>query len=269
MTNNTQQQKISQLNVIPKKLISLFSRAVAKLLLKFNISRHDYNHSLNEQLVLEAQRQNPNATKVELAVRTGIDRRFISAYLSGETPLVKSNKLVLILNDIKRTIQKDYPGRKCIPKKGPFKTFESICVQWSSGTLTYKAILKELIRIGSIIDHGGLIELVEVKYASVEETIRYFDLSANLLNRYSDTITFNLKNIDISEKHYQMTAFSTQIAPDNIQNVKYEILELLRKHNIMVTDVLEKYESDVKPGSYPAYGVSILEFNDNTEVYKL
>jgi hypothetical protein len=266
MTNNTQQQQISQLNVIPKKLISLFSRAVAKLLLKFNISRHDYNHSLNEQLVLEAQRQNPNATKVELAVRTGIDRRFITGYLSGEPPAIKSNKLILILRDIEWALEEFYPGKRCIPKRGPFKTFESICEQWSSGTLTYKAILKELTRIGSVIDRGDNIELVEVKYEGVEEIKKYFGMSANLINRYSDTIIYNLKNIDVVEKNYQMSVFSTRIAPENLDDAKREMLLLLRDYKKDIGNILVKYESLVKSGEYPAYGVSILEFNDRNEV---
>lgn len=265
MTNNTQKQKISQLNVIPKKLISLFSRAVAKLLLKFNISRHDYNHSLNEQLVLEAKKQNPSATMVELAVRTGIDRRFISAYLSGEAPIVKSNKLSLILSDIKWTLKKDYPGKKCIPKKGPFKTFESICEQWSSGTLTYKAVLKELVRIGSVIDHGEKVELISAKESDIVKNIQYFDISTSLINRYTSTVVLNLKDIDVKDKNYQMSAMSTQIAPDDIGIAKLEMRKLLKSNSKNVINLLEKYESDVKPDTYPAYGASVFEFNDNED----
>ena len=267
MTDNTQQQKISQLNVIPKKLISLFSRAVAKLLLKFNISRHDYNYSLNEQLVLEAQRQNPNATKVELAVRTGIDRRFITGYLNGESPIVKSNKLSLILNDIKWTLEKYYSGKKLLPKKGPFKSFESICEQWSSGTLTYKAILKELIRIGCIVDHGQNIELIEAKRDILNEDIQYFDMTTSLFNRVSDTIILNSELLCNEEQYYQMTSLSTQIPPENIEFVKREMKEELRIYRHRTMEILEKHEANVIPDTYPAYGVSFLEFNDD-EVLK-
>lgn len=267
MTNNTQQQKISQLNVIPKKLISLFSRAVAKLLLKFNISRHDYNHSLNEQLVLEAKKQNPSATMVELAVRTGIDRRFISAYLKGETPLVKSNKLVLILSDIKWSLKKYYPGKRKLPKRGPFKSFESICEQWSSGTLTYKAILSELVRIDCVIDHGDEIELIDAKRDVLKENVQYFDMSSNLINRISNTIILNSEISDQDNQYYQMSAMSTQVSPENIKLLKKDVKVELRKYFSSTIELLEKYEDDVEPNTFPAYGISFLEFNDD-EVLK-
>ncbi|MBL4661576.1 MAG: hypothetical protein JKY19_14550 [Alcanivoracaceae bacterium] len=265
MTTNSQEHKISQLNVIPKKLISLFSRAVAKLILRFNISRHDYNHCLNEQLVLEAKKQNPKASKVELAVRTGIDRRFITGYLNGEMPAVKSNKLTLILSDIKWTLNKYYPGQNKLPKKGPFKTFESICEQWSSGTLTYKAVLTELVRIGSVIDHGKQIELIVAKQSDALKTIQRFDTSTSVLNRYADTVLHNFKDLTFEEKNYQMSSFSTQIGPADIKELKPKMKTLLKKSSNDIIDLLEKYESDVKPDTYPSYGVSVFEFNDNED----
>lgn len=264
MTQNSTEQKISQLNVIPKKLVSLFSRAVAKLLLKFNISRHDYQNCLNEQLVLEAKRQNPKATKVELAVRTGIDRRFITGYLNGEMPATKPNKLTLILTDIKWTLNKHYSGNK-LPKKGPFQSFESICERWSSGTLTYKAILKELVRIGSVIDHGEEVELVATKHSECLKTQQHFELSTSIMNRYADTVIHNIKDIDSAIKNYQMSAYSTQISPEKIEDIKPELRKLLRRQFDEVINLLEQNESDVQPGTYPPYGVSVFEFNDNKE----
>jgi len=265
MSQNSQEHKISQLNIIPKKLISLFSRAVAKLILKFNISRHDYNHCLNEQLVLEAKKQNPKASKVELAVRTGIDRRFISSYLNGEMPTVKSNKLSLILSDIKWTLNKYYPARNRLPKKGPFKSFESICEQWSSGTLTYKAVLTELVRIGSVVDHGKDIELVVAKQSDIVKSLQYFDISTSVLNRYADTVLHNLNDITVELKNYQMSSLSTQIKPADINKIKPEMKALLKYSSDEMVNLLERYESDVEPDTYPAYGVSVFEFNDNEE----
>jgi hypothetical protein len=258
--------KISQLNAIPKNLLSLFSKAIAKLLLKFNISKHEYQHCLNEQLVLEAKRQNPNSSKVELSVRTGIDRRFIAGYLKGEIPSPKTNKLTLILSDIKWTLNKYYNGEKQIPKNGPFKTFESICQQWSSGTLTYKSILTELVRIGSVIDHGDKVELLEAKNSKLKNDAQYFEFSSYLINRISDTLIHNSETDNINQQHFQMSAYSTQIPPENIKIIKQEIKKELRKYFNNTLKVLDKHEADVEPDTYPAYGVSFLEFNDDEEV---
>ncbi len=262
MLENTE-KKISHLNAIPKRLLSLFSKAIAKLLLKFNISKHEYTHCLNEQLVLEAKRQNPKASKVELSVRTGIDRRFIASYLKGEVPMVKSNKLSLILSDMKWSLNNYYNGSNKMTKKGPFKTFESICQQWSSGTLTYQSILKELVRVGSVIDHGDKVELVEAKHDKLKNDAQYFEVSSYLVNRVAKTIIDNSeikKNID---QYFQVTAYSTQIPPENISKIKKEIKENLRKFRAETIMVLEKHEDNTKPDTYPAYGVSFLEFNDD------
>lgn len=265
MQINTNSQNKNHLNAIPKRLIQLFSKAIAKLLLKFNVSKHDYDHYLNEQMVLEAKRQNPKISQVEIAVRTGIDRRYIAAYLKGEMPKVKSNKLFLILNDLKWTLDKYYDGGKKLPKRGPFKSFESICEEWSSGSLTYRSILSELVRIGSVIDHGKKVELVQVKINQLKENNDFFEMSSNLMNRISNTIISNSELQNLSDQYFQMTAFSTQIPPQNIKNVKVEIKEELRLANKKAIEILEKYEEKVEPETYEPYGVSFLEFNDNEE----
>ncbi len=255
--------KINHLSPIPKKLLSLFSKAIARLLLKFNISKHEYNHCLNEQLVLEAKRQNPKASKVELSVRTGIDRRYISGYLTGEVPMTRTNKLTLILSDMKWTLNKFYTGSNKMQKKGSFRSFESICQQWSSGTLTYQAVLKELVRIGSVKDHGDKVELIEAKHDELKNDIQYFEFSSYLINRVSKTFIHNSETKNNADQYFQMSAYSTQIPPENIKEAKQEIKQELRKIFNNTLKVLDKHEADVKPDTYPAYGVSFLEFNDD------
>ncbi len=265
MNRNHAEKKVHQLNALPKKLIQLFSRAIAKLILKFNVNRHEYIQCLDEQLIHEAKRQDPKATKVQLAVRTGIDRRFIASYLKGSPPTLKPNKLTLILSDIKWTLNKYYPpGCTRIPKSGPFRTFQSICEQWVSGTLTHNAVLNELVRIGSVVDHGNEVELIDSDHVDVKEMVKYFEMSSNLLNRFSNTITANLEIPEKADQNYQMSAISTQIPPENIEAVKAEIKSELRIYFNNIIEILEKHEKNVKPDTYPAYGVTLLEFNDET-----
>ncbi len=263
MQNTNQTNPIGHLNPIPKRLVRLFSKAIAKLILKFNLNKNDYNHYLNEQLVIEAQRQNPKATIVEISVRTGINRRYIRDYLKGDMPNIKSNKLTLILSDMKWTLNKYYEGGKKLPKKGPFASFQSICEQWTPGMLTYQAILTELVRIGSVIDHGEKVELVFAQETDVNVNLQYFDISTNLLNRFANTVLHNLQEISIDDKNYEMSTVSTQIPPENIKKLKREIRLQLRDNFNNLIELLEKHESDVKPDTYPAYGVSVFEFNDN------
>ncbi|MCF6319850.1 MAG: hypothetical protein L3J83_11350, partial [Proteobacteria bacterium] len=58
---------------------------------------------------------------------------------------------------------------------------------------------------------------------------------------------------------------STQIPPENIKEIKEELKIELRRYLKNTIELLEKHEANVSPDTYPAYGVSFLEFNDNEE----
>jgi hypothetical protein len=62
-----------------------------------------------------------------------------------------------------------------------------------------------------------------------------------------------------------MSALSTQIDPNDLRELKAEIRGLLKNNFNNLITLLEKYESDVMPDTYPAYGVSVFEFNENEE----
>ncbi|MFK8013662.1 MAG: hypothetical protein AB8B80_16605 [Marinicellaceae bacterium] len=244
---------------LKKKALALLTKAIAKILLKFKLPRSEFIKSLDENMVLEAKKQDPDASNVAIAIRTGIDRRYISKHLKGEMPNTKPDKMAVILEDIRWTAHKFYNSTK-IPKTGPFRTFQSICEQRASGTLTYKAILEELVANGNVRDLGDKIEIIKLRSTTIKNDINYSQLTATQINRTVGTILFNL-NTKLSEDRFvQRSLFSTQIHPDNFSNLHIDIKNIVENYTSEITDLIINYEEDVNVGTYPEYGVSFLEY---------
>lgn len=256
---NTNLNQIKQQQGLKKKAISLLSKAFAKIILKFRLPRAEIMNALDEQLVLQAKRQDPDASNVAIAIRTGIDRRYISKHLNGEMPDSKPNKMAIILEDIRWTAHKYYQSNK-IPKFGPFKTFQSICEERAPGSLTLNSILEELINNGNLKDLEGKIEIINTKSKTIANEVNFSQITATQVNRVVDTIIHNSEAPTIDEKYVQRTTYSTQINPDKFVQLHHEIKKSVDQFNIEITDLLVSYEENVNVGTHPEYGVSFLEY---------
>ena len=84
--------KINESLKLKKKALSLLTKAIAKILLKFRLPRNEFINTLDENLVLEAKKQDPDASNVSIAIRTGIDRRYIAKHLKGDMPNAKPDR---------------------------------------------------------------------------------------------------------------------------------------------------------------------------------
>ncbi|MBL4773171.1 MAG: hypothetical protein JKX98_06100 [Alcanivoracaceae bacterium] len=251
--------KIQQNLQLKKKALSLLSTAIAKILLKFRLPRGEFINLLDEKLVLEAKKQDPDASNVALAIRTGIDRRYISKHLKGEMPNSRPDKLTVILEDIRWTAQKFYNSNK-IPKMGPFRTFQSICGQRASGSLTYKAILEELISNGNLKDLGSKVELIRLRGTTKKDNINYSQTTANQINRIVNTIIYN-SDVELADDRFvQRTIFSTQINPNIFNELHKDLKIKVRDYDSQITNLFISYEEDVNVGTYPEYGFSFLEY---------
>ncbi len=252
--------KLQESLKLKKKALALLSKAIAKIILKFRLPRNEFINSLDENLVLEAKRHDPDASNVSIAIRTGIDRRYISKHLRGEMPLTKPDKLAVILEDIRWTAHKFYNSTR-IPKTGPFRTFQSICEQRASGTLTHKAILKELIKNGNLLDLGEYVEISNLKTYIQMDDINSSQLTATQINRVVDTIIYNSETKNASNKYVQRTIYSTQINPNDFSKLHIDIKKKVEKYNSEITNLLISYEENTNVGTHPEYGVSFLEYN--------
>ncbi len=258
MMKNTN-PKYNESHALKKKALNLLSKAIAKIIIKFRLPRNEFLSLFDEKLVLEAQRLDPTASHVALAIRTGIDRRYISKYLKGEMPRAKPDKLSVILEDIRWTAHKYYNSTK-IPKLGPFKTFQSICEQRASGSLTYQAILDELVENGNLRDLGEKIELVNLKIDTKQNEVSYTHISALQINRLVDTVIFNSTKKNKQDKLIQRTIYSTQVHPKNFDILHMEFEKILAITHRKISETIISLEEDVEVDTYPQYGLSFLEY---------
>ncbi len=251
--------KIKQNQQLKKKALNLLSKAIAKIIIKFRLPRNEFLTLFDEKLVLEAQRLDPKASHVALAIRTGIDRRYISKHLKGEMPRAKPDKLSVILEDIRWTARKYYNSSK-IPKLGPFKTFQSICEQRAPGSLTYQAILEELIANGNLKDLGDKVEVISIVNTVKKSEEDYSQLTATQIDRTVNTLIHNSDKVDKQHMFIQRTVYSTQINPNKFPKLHCEFEKLIERHYQEVTEKLIEYEDNVEANTYPQYGISFLEY---------
>ena len=252
--------RINQSHALKKKALNLLSKAIAKIVVKFRLPRNEFLSLFDEKLVLEAQRLDPNASHVALAIRTGIDRRYISKHLKGEMPRAKPDKLSIILEDIRWTAHKYYNSTK-IPKLGPFKTFQSICEQRAPGSLTYQAILEELVHNGSLKDLGEKVEVINIINTVTNCEEDFSQLTATQIDRTVNTLIYNSERDEKKDRFIQRTVYSTQVNPSNFPQLHTEFEELIDGYYKEITQKLIDYEDDVEANTYPQYGISFLEFN--------
>lgn len=254
-TNRTIQESLK----LKKKALALLSKAIAKIILKFHLPRSEFISALDENLVLQAKKQDPDASNVAIAIRTGIDRRYISKHLRGEMPVAKPDKMAVILGDIRWTAHKFYKS-DTIPKSGPFRTFQSICEARASGTLTYKAILEELIKTKNIQDLGNKIRVINFKFNNNMNEIDYSQLTATQIDRTVNTLIYNSNKEFQKDKLIQRTIYSTQVHPKNHFQLHIKLEPLIEKQYKEVASLIVRYEDDVEIGTYPQYGISFLEY---------
>ena len=246
-----------------KNILAKLANIAAKICLKYNASLQEFTESYKSALVKLAKKQNPDYSIVELACRTGIDRRYINQYLNDVDLIAKPSKIKLILEQIKLTCKRTQS--KFIQKSGPFQTFESICIAMAPGSLTYNSIAKELIRQGNIIEKNDKYEIIELNYTpekkNLEEHIRLLTIE---MNRLVNTVIYNAETQATEQKQFQRNLFSTQIPPENLFHAKYELSKILIKSRLDIENFIIGYEDDVPVGTYAPFGASMFVFGYDT-----
>lgn len=249
--------------IILERLASL----TAKIALKYNIHHHEFYELFKRALVKQEKLSNKNSSIVEIACRTGIDRRYIKNYLHETKTISKIPKLKLILNEIKNLCNKN--NTKFIKKHGYFQSFESICNQLASGSLTHNAIAKEFIRKGNLLDRGDSYELILWSYLpSKNEDDHAINILTTEIERLTDTFIYNFEVGDITDTQFQRNIFTTQIPPAKFTEVKLQLSDILTKTIGDVDQVILEYEEKVASGTYPTFGASMFVFgyeNSNKE----
>ncbi|WP_395377663.1 hypothetical protein [Marinicella sp. W31] len=240
-----------------KKSIRTLAYLTAKISLKFGIVWREFVELYKKHLVIEAKKQYPKYSSVELSGRTGIDRRYIAQYLNEEEIKLKPSKIQIVLQQIKTICERN--GTNLIAKAGPFQTFESICNTTAHGTLTPNAIAKELLRLGNIKDHGNHYELVSKIYIS-NSTTQGFTILSRDMGRLTETVVNNIDKEDSKDKKYQRSIYTTQINPKHFAEIETKAAEILSHTLESMNELLTTYEEPVPRDTYPSYGASMFTF---------
>ena len=251
------------------KILTKLANLTAKISLKYDINFQEYFNLYKRALVRQAKKQKPDSTNVEIACRTGVDRRYINKYLESTDSSIKTPKIKLILNELKRICVNN--NTKYIKKQGYFQTFESVCNQLASGSLTYSSVAQELIRQGKIEDLGNKYKLLQWRFVPKKnDKDQQFKILTTEINRLSDTIIYNFNQIDKINKQFQRNIYTTQIPPESFLVVKKQISEILKKSLTDIDTVIMEYETVVPSGTYPTFGASLFMFgyenHNDTEV---
>ncbi|MCF6319171.1 MAG: hypothetical protein L3J83_07835, partial [Proteobacteria bacterium] len=136
---------LEQLNDTPQtssESDEMLAKAVAFFCLESNIKAEKFNVLFRYQLVDILKKTNPEMPNVDIAVRTGINRRYIGTIDKS----VKQSKEMLILSYLKSYCEAHKTTH--IKKKGPYNSFAYFCTLGANGTLTANSISKELLRLG-------------------------------------------------------------------------------------------------------------------------
>ena len=132
---------------------SQLAKLTAKIVLRFNIKYRNFLAHFKRELVKEAQRQHPEYRNVQLAMRTGVDRRAVSQALQANNDApIWNGKDLLVLQRVHDFCQRNQIN--LIPKNRGIESFKSICETSANGTLTAEAIATELLRTGAITHYG-------------------------------------------------------------------------------------------------------------------
>ncbi len=245
---------IERTNILQK-----LANLTAKISLKYNIHHTEFYELFKRALVRQEKLSNKNLSIVQIACRTGIDRRYIKQYLSSDEFVLKPPKLKLILDEIKRICLSN--RSKYIKKRGYFQSLESVCNQLASGSLTYMSIAKELLRKGHIIDKGNKFELVQWSYIpDKNDNEQQLRVLTTEMDRLTNTFIYNIDADKINDTQFQRNIFSTQILSSNFNEIKQQISNILNQTIDDVEQVILKYEEKVPTGTYPAFGASMFVF---------
>ncbi len=240
------------------RLMQRAHKGIARLLLKFNINFESFSKQLRDEYVHQAHLQCGTITRT--ALKTGIDRRTVSAIVKDQSIYQKPSSVFAILGEIGNACQRN--GTRRLPKIGE-ESLESIIKSVAHGSVTLNSVISELAELGCIRDSGDHIEFItaEIKTrASVEQSMQ---ISANHMDRYADTV---VKNIDIDERElrlFEYSVFSTQIPPQNAEELHHKVRVLLLKTVQDLRQLHSEAEQAVSVGSHPEIGVSLTEFNFN------
>lgn len=130
------------------------AQAAAAYCLANDVKADHFNCLFRYYLVDFLKKAQPDSSNLQIAIRTGMDRRLVGNVRKSHRP----TKDQIILSYLKAYCQSK--KTTFIKKKGLTNSFEYFCKKGANGTMTSKVLAEELIRLGHIKDMGSRFKVI-------------------------------------------------------------------------------------------------------------
>ncbi len=243
-----------------RAVLRMLGRAFARLSHLFGYSAHAVSTAFKEGYMEYMLEKSPRAKVVEIAIRSGIDRRHVSEYLRHRhiKSWHKPTRFDLILSELKWLTERSDDGR--IPVHGATHSLEAICKRHASGNYTTAAVLDELIRKDNVEYYTENDQIRLKNWLSISSNDEFSKAAIWSVELLTQTLEKNKNTPDPAQRNFQRFLYSSQIPQYRVEELHGEIMEKLNGYYQELTGLLEKAESNVRPGTFPLYGVSFYEF---------
>ncbi|GEM_PF-2792074 len=243
-----------------QRVVSALGTSIARLMQVANKPVLEFIPSFKAGLIDALLAENPRMPISELAIRTGIDRRHVSAYLRKHRLPARRrrNKIAMILSHLAREAQHTPDG--LIACKGGPHSFEAICKRYASGDYSPGAVLKELKRQGCVTEEAGHIRLLRPYFRAHEDDMAFLGYVVWVIRELVNTALHNHRTPAKANRKFQRSIYSSQIPFEKRAQVERQLKELLEKQYAEIYQVLKQNEIDVAVGTFEPVGVSMFQF---------
>lgn len=257
MKNNKKNHSLSKQH---QTLLKMLGKAFARISHVFGYNARQVCAAFKEGYLEYVLEKNPDAKVVNLALCSGIDRRQVSEYLKNRAVpgWHRPTRLSLILSGLKWLGERN--GNNRIPVYGDNNSLDALCRQYAAGCYTTTAVLQELVRRGNIRLEGEHIVLNDWLLISNEKSFNFMQTAIWSIETLTRTLDKNHHTLESAQRNFQRMLYSSQIPEYRVEQLHGEIMEKLTSYYREITALLEKAESNVRPGTFPVYGVSFYEF---------
>jgi len=244
-----------------RAVLKMLGKAFARVSHLFGYSANAVSGAFKEGYLEYLLEKSPRAKVVELALRSGLDRRQVSEFLKNHSVASwhKPTRFDLILSHLK-WISENHSRNGRIPISGAEHSLEAACKQFATGNYTTSAVLQELIRRKNVILHGDEIELNNWYFVPNDEESSFQKAAIWSIETLTKTLDKNKHTANPAQRNFQRMLYSSQIPEYRVEQLHGEVVQRLSEYYQELTRLLEKAESDVRPGTFPVYGVSFYEF---------
>ena len=241
-----------------RKAIRCLLRPVVKIALQqgmpFQIFMEDVKRVFIEVAEDEFALTKRKQSAARVAIVTGISRKEISRYhkqdkQAGEMEMPPVNRAVRVISAwIHDPEFQDALGRPLqLSVEGEGPSFTAL-VRKSSGDMLVRAMLDELIRVGSVELVGKEVRLVNRSYIPSKSDAEKFRILGVDVARLVETISHNI------QEQQREPYFQRKVYYDNLpEQALHEIRALCREHGQQLLELLDKkiqhYDRDVNPNS--------------------